>query len=221
MKFKPNQPNTGDGVNLLAGIKPSSAALVIFDPQYRSVLDKMNYGNEGKRQKARAALTAMSDQTISLFINMIERCIRPSGHMMIWTDKFIVASGHHLKWQIPQSLRLVDMMVWQKPRIGMGYRLRRKSEFLLIFQKEPCRAKGTWIDHGIPDVMSEAPVPGHAHAKPIGIQSRLIEAVTLPSDLVVDTCAGSYSVLSAVRRLSRRRLYLGCDLKPFKFRRPE
>ena len=38
----------GDGHALMGNISPSAAALVFFDPQYRSLLDAMKYGNEGK-----------------------------------------------------------------------------------------------------------------------------------------------------------------------------
>ena len=49
-----------------------------------------------------------------------------------------------------------------------------------------------------------------AHAKPIVLQSRLIEALTNPRDTVVDPAAGSYSVLQACRQTNRR--FLGCDI---------
>ena len=41
------------GLELLKQIEDSSIALCFFDPQYRGVLDKMKYGNEGERQKGR------------------------------------------------------------------------------------------------------------------------------------------------------------------------
>ncbi len=39
--------NRCDGLELLAGLEPASLPVCIFDPQYRGVLDKMRYGNEG------------------------------------------------------------------------------------------------------------------------------------------------------------------------------
>ena len=35
----------------------------------------------------------------------------------------------------------------------MGYRTRRKSEYCLVLQKVPLRAKGVWRSHNIPDVV--------------------------------------------------------------------
>ncbi len=42
-----NQRNRCDGRELLAALEPESIPLCIFDPQYRGLLDKMRYGNEG------------------------------------------------------------------------------------------------------------------------------------------------------------------------------
>jgi len=37
-----------DGLKLLEKLETDSIPLVFFDPQYRTILDKQNYGNEGK-----------------------------------------------------------------------------------------------------------------------------------------------------------------------------
>ena len=49
----------------------------------------------------------------------------------------------------------VDAMTWDKGRMGMGYRTRRRTEYLLVLQKEPTRAKGVWTAHDIPDIWLE------------------------------------------------------------------
>ena len=38
-----------DALTLLRSLPNGSAALVCFDPQYRGVLDKLRFGNEGAR----------------------------------------------------------------------------------------------------------------------------------------------------------------------------
>ena len=68
-----------DGLKLLSLLPPASLPLVFFDPQYRSILDRQQYGNEGERQKSRAELPQMTDQTIGRFIAQIERILMPSG----------------------------------------------------------------------------------------------------------------------------------------------
>jgi site-specific DNA-methyltransferase (adenine-specific) len=46
--YQLNYKNLADGLDLLADINDSSIATAFFDPQYRGVLDKLKYGNEGK-----------------------------------------------------------------------------------------------------------------------------------------------------------------------------
>ena len=70
--YQLNKKNLANGLELLADINDQSVATVFFDPQYRGVLDKLNYGNEGQaRGKARSELTQMDDETIVNFINEI------------------------------------------------------------------------------------------------------------------------------------------------------
>ena len=54
-----NQRNQYDGLRLLQQMAPASVPLCIFDPQYRGILDKMQYGNEGvSRGRARFRIAA-------------------------------------------------------------------------------------------------------------------------------------------------------------------
>ena len=46
-KYTLNQRNCANGMNLLNSLADQSAAADFFDPQYKGVLDKLNYGNEG------------------------------------------------------------------------------------------------------------------------------------------------------------------------------
>ncbi|MGE5653892.1 MAG: DNA methyltransferase [Bacillota bacterium] len=207
--YKYNYQNRCDGKDLLFAINDSSVSCVFFDPQYRGVLDKLAYGNEGvSRGAQRSMLPQMSEETIGEFIQEIGRVLIPSGHLFLWVDKFHLCQGVS-DW-LPVDLKIVDMIVWNKQRMGMGYRTRRKCEYLIVIQKLPTRAKGVWAVHDIPDVWEEKVAGGHTHSKPIGLQARLIEAVTNPGDVVLDPAAGSYSVFEACKKTGRE--FLGGDL---------
>lgn len=198
-KYQMNYKNLADGLDLLSNINDESIATAFFDPQYRGVLDKLHYGNEGEgRGKARSALPQMEEDTIIAFIKEIDRVLKPSGHLFLWVDKFHLCQGT-LPWMDGTSLNLVDMIVWDKGKIGMGYRTRRKSEYLVVFQKYPVRAKGCWNDHAIPDVWEEKTEKVHPHSKPIGLQRRLIVATTQPGDVVLDPASGGFSVMKACK----------------------
>jgi site-specific DNA-methyltransferase (adenine-specific) len=209
-KYSLNKKNLANGLDLLSSIKDKTIATVFFDPQYRGVLDKLKYGNEGEgRGKARSDLPQMEDDTIKDFIKEVDRVLKPSGHLFLWVDKFHLCQGV-LDWFEGTSLNLVDMIVWDKGKIGMGYRTRRKSEYLIVFQKSPVKAKGYWRDHAIPDVWEEKVQKVHAHSKPIELQRRLIAATTADGDIVLDPASGGYSVFEACKLLGRD--FIGGDI---------
>ena len=198
-----------DGLKLLNKITPTSVPVAFFDPQYRGILDKMNYGNEGQaRGRARCELAQMDEAKIGKFVSAIDRMLIPSGHLFLWADKYHLCTDFSV-WIKGTGLEVVDMLTWHKDRMGMGYRTRRTAEYLIILQKLPRRAKGVWTIHNIPDVWTERAQKG-THAKPIDLQAELIAATTKIGDLVVDPAAGSFSVLEACK--IRGRNFLGCDL---------
>lgn len=210
-KYNFNYKNLADGLDLMSTINSGTVKTAFFDPQYRGVLDKLQYGNEGKgRGKARCDLQQMDEETIINFIKEIDRVLTESGHLFLWVDKFHLCQGV-LPWLNGTSLNLVDMIVWDKGKIGMGYRTRRKSEYLVVLQKSPVKAKACWTDHAIPDVWEEKVVKSHPHSKPIELQKRLIAATTVPGDVVLDPASGGFSVFEACKQLGDRD-FIGGDI---------
>ena len=139
-----------NGLDLMATLADNAVPAVFFDPQYRGVLDKLAYGNEGKaRGRARASLVQMSEPVILQFLREIARMLRPSGHLFLWTDKFHLCSGC-TGWFTQFPLEAVDLITWDKGRMGMGYRTRRCAEYLLVVQKWPYVVDGVWKGRDLP-----------------------------------------------------------------------
>lgn len=210
--LKPNTRLKMDGLKLLSHLPEESVPVVFLDPQYRGVLDKMNYGNEGKnREKRRCSLMQMPEELIGEFIWSIDNVLIPSGHLFLWMDKFHLCQGFKA-WFDNTQLDIVDLIVWNKDRFGMGYRSRRVSEYCVVLQKHPRRAKGVWKIHNIRDVWLErTKTKEHPHQKPIGLQAELIAAVSNEGDYIIDPAAGSFSVMEAA--LLKNRNFIGCDLE--------
>lgn len=207
-----NKKNKMNGLDLLDLLDKESIKVTFFDPQYRGVLDKLSYGNEGKgRGKDRSALPQMSQEIIFEFLTKIELVLKPNGYLFLWLDKFHLFEVK--SWiENYQSLEIVDLVVWNKMKIGMGYRTRRKSEYLVIIQRYPRKSKSTWSLHNIPDVWDEKILDkNHTHAKPIELQKQLILATTNENDLVLDPASGGYSVFRACKETNRN--FIGCDLE--------
>jgi len=205
-QWKRNVAQRGDALELLRSLPDACAAVVFFDPQHRSVFDKLKFGNEGARQRERCALPAMSEDYIDACCREIARVLAPSGYCMRWIDTYGLCEAHHRRvdW-----LETVDLIAWDNLRMGMGYRTRRRGDYLAVLQRPPSTAKN-WRDHGIPNRWVEKVDRRiHPHVKPIGLIDRLIAAVTLPGDLVIDPAAGGFGVLHAALRLGRE--FIGCD----------
>lgn len=213
MRITKNTKLTIDGEILLQNLKSGSIDLCFFDPQYRGVLDKMRYGNEGETQKGRSTLVQMSEETIKRFITEISRVLKPSRYLMLWIDKFHLCEGVGA-WLDSTSLQIVDLITWDKGKMGMGYRTRKQSEYLLVVQKKPLKARDTWKLHNIRDVhyerIPQAELKCHPHSKPKGLQKLLIESCTNIGDLVCDPAAGSFSVFECCKELGRE--FVGTNL---------
>lgn len=92
-----------DGVVLLRSIKNEALKVCFFDPQYRGVLDKLKYGNEGARQIERAKLTQMDNDMITTFCNEIGRVLQKGAYLFLWVDKYHLLSDFR-KWIQDTSL---------------------------------------------------------------------------------------------------------------------
>ena len=207
-------PNTRlkmDGLSFLSMLPAGSFPVAFLDPQYRGVLEKLAYGNEGKqRSRRRSALDQMPEETIREFLHGIDRALIPSGHLFLWVDKFHLCEGAR-PWLEGTDLEIVDLVTWDKGTFGMGYRTRRRAEYCLVLQKKPRKAKGVWKVHTITDVVLEkVSQREHPHAKPVNLQGQLLAAVSNEGDFVIDPAAGSFSVLQAAQ--NHGRMFLGCDL---------
>lgn len=209
--LKPNTRLKMDGIEFLSMLPDSAIPVAFLDPQYRGVLEKLAYGNEGKgRGKRRYALEQMSEALIGRFVRGIDRALIPSGHLFLWVDKFHLCQGVR-PWFDGTALDIVDLVTWDKGTFGMGYRTRRRAEYCVVLQKQPRKAKGVWKIHNIPDVIHEkVSKKDHPHSKPVDLQGELMSAVSHEGDFVIDPAAGSFSVLQAAR--NRHRTFLGCDL---------
>lgn len=202
-----------DGLKMLAQLPAESIPVAFFDPQYRGVLDKLQYGNEGEaRGRRRCALRQMDESTIAAFIGRIDKALSPSGHLFLWLDKFHLCNNFR-DW-LGGALDVVDLITWDKGKLGMGYRTRRASEYCVVLQKHPRKAKGVWKAHNIPDAWREKVAGnggnGHPHKKPVELQGALIEAVSDEGDIVIDPAAGDFTVLTAA--MQRGRNFIGCDI---------
>ncbi|MDE2105510.1 MAG: site-specific DNA-methyltransferase [Patescibacteria group bacterium] len=208
IKIARNARQRMDGLDLMRTLADRSVAAVFIDGQYRSVLDRQNYGDEGERGE----IPQMDDAMMSRFVAEAGRILRSSGHLFLFIDKYLLVSGKWHAW-LPEitPMREVDCQIWDKERIGQGWRFRCRWEAMIVIQKGPVRAD-VWKLKDVPDVArAKADRARHRHAKPVPMIEAAIRCVTEAGDIVVDPAAGSYTVLDACR--STGRVFIGCDIQ--------
>lgn len=105
--------------------------MVFLDPQFREVLDYLDFGNEGARQNGRAELPTMSRGYVVALCKESARVLKP--HLDIADD----------------VLKPVSLAAWDNLRLGMGKRFRSRGDYLMALQKPPIGPQ-SWRDHGIP-----------------------------------------------------------------------
>lgn len=197
-----------DSLEFIKKIDNEKITVSFFDPQYRGVLDKLNYGSS-KRMKKRQELPQMTEEYIIKCIKEQYRVLKPSGYLFLWIDKFHLLNSI-ANWIKDTDFQVVDMITWNKLKIGMGYRTRRKSEYLIILQKKPIKVKDTWTIHNIPDVWEEKQTKEHPHSKPKELQKQLIKSTTDKDSYILDITSGSGIVKNICDDLKLN--FLGCDI---------
>lgn len=212
-EFKINSKNKVDGLKLLKSLKNESVKVTFFDPQYRGIMDRMKYGNEGERQKKRFLLKQMSEKLIIKFIKEIERVSMKSSYLFLWIDKFHLCEGVQ-NWIEKTDFKIVDLITWNKDKMGMGYRTRNQCEYVLLIQKKPTKVKDYWFVKNVRDIWTEKiSKKTHPHMKPAELQAELIKSTTKISDFILDPCAGSYLIFDLAKKLKRN--FIGSDIEDF------
>jgi site-specific DNA-methyltransferase (adenine-specific) len=191
-RFDLDARNVGDALALLRDVPTEFTKLVFWDPQFRQLLDRQRYGNEGiNRGKRRKQLPAMSPQFIASCDAEIGRILVPSGYCCRWVDEYQLLNG---LFEIA-GLEPVGVIHWNNGRPGMGKRVRPTGGSLVILQKPPIggRAKRLAVRwktlpmiRGVHYEKIRFPKAAHPHRKPIGLIAEIVLAVTEPGDIIID-----------------------------------
>jgi site-specific DNA-methyltransferase (adenine-specific) len=217
-RFDLDARNVGDALALLRAVPTEFTKLVFWDPQYRQLLDKQRFGNEGRnRGQRRKKLPAMSQEYITSCGAEIGRIMVPSGYCCRWVDEFQLLNG---LFKIG-GLEHVGVVHWNNGRPGMGKRIRPTGGSVVLLQKPPIgvRAKALAVRwktlpmiRGVHFEKIPFPKAAHPHRKPIGLIAEIVLAATELGDIIIDPAAGSFVTLAAAVGCGRH--FLGTDILP-------
>lgn len=212
MDFK-NKIFNEDCLQTLAGMQDDSIDCVITDPPYSGLLAKSRSGNGGRfdQSEHHIEFDDMSERAFLLFIKPIfrelYRVMKLGSHLYCFTDwKQLRNMADCLELA---SLKLVNIVCWDKGHFGTGAGYRSQSEYLLVFSK------------GLPNIFNLKNVGNvikvkraadaiHPHQKPTDLLKILIENSTKENDLIYDPFAGSGSTLLTAKSMNRN--FVGSEL---------
>lgn len=194
----------GDAVLEMAALPDASIDVVLTDPPYSSGARREAGATVRTKVMTRSADAADWFGSDSLGSNGFAFLMRSCA---VQWHRLLVDGGHALvfiDWRMaPQmsaaiesaDLRPVNLIVWDKGRMGMGTHFRHQHELVLHF----CKGQGrTARRRDVPNVLQCPPVAReaqrHPTQKPVDLLRRLLSVVCPPGGVVLDPFAGSGAV---------------------------
>lgn len=191
-------------VEFLQGFARGTVDSIVTDPPYPSL----------DTHRARGTTTRLDNwfETIpyedfpEIFWEMY-RVLKPGGHCYVMTDDDSLEVFKMCARAV--GFNYLNILVWNRGRIGMGYSYRQQTEYVLFFEKPPHIRKLN--DLGLSNLLDIPAVRGgYPTQKPPELFEVLISQSTQPGELVIDPFMGSASSGVAAHRLGRR--YVGSDI---------
>jgi site-specific DNA-methyltransferase (adenine-specific) len=205
-----------DAVSFLEKLPPRSVDIIVTDPAYSGMNNKMQFGNgrivgqysdKGTQNGKWFQEFEDSSENYSRFLKQCKRVLRNStGHIYIMFDSFSLLSLGHI---VRDYFDVKNIITWDKVNIGMGNYYRRRHEYI-IFATSGNKRK--LRDRTFPDVwqikrIHNAPYPTQ---KPVELFGKMLCASAEDGYVVCDPFLGSGS--AAIAALIHNCRFIGCDI---------
>lgn len=201
-----------DCLDFLRSLPSASVDVIVTDPAYSGMNNKMKFGNGRIVGKYQAEgndkwFPEFTDNKI-MFLALLEECYRvlkPNRHIYIMIDSYSLLSLGHLMREV---FEVKNILVWDKVNIGMGHYFRRRHEFILFASK----GKRKLNSKNIPDVWKCKRVlkAKYPTQKPVEIFMKMLQASAEKGFLVCDPFLGSGS--SAIAASDFGCKFIGADI---------
>ena len=203
-----------DSINFLKSLPDESVDIIITDPAYSGMNQKMKFGNGrivGKYQKEGNGkwFTEFHDtkENYSAFLGECKRVLKKDSPIYIMFDSFSLLSLGSL---VREYFDVKNIIVWDKVNLGMGHNFRRRHELIIYASK----GKPKIASRSLPDIwqikrITRAEYPTQ---KPVEIFEKMISASVGKGAIVCDPFIGSGS--SAIASLKSGCYFIGSDVSP-------
>ena len=193
----------GDCLEIVKQIPSASVDMVLIDPPYSTP----TVASFGRQVTKRLSDLAIQEHYFGTLKPELERILKQDAPLMVFCDDiyYAVLVGLFYDW------KQINLLVWDKRRIGMGKPFRRRHECLFYANRGTPPVAGE-ASH-IPTVL-EYPLTKEHHGaeKPVALCQQMIRELTPPGGCVVDLFMGSGTTGVAAKLAGRR--FIGCELDP-------
>ena len=196
----------GDCLERMKEIPGGSVDMVLTDPPYSTP----TVASFGRQVTKRLSDLAIQEYYFSVIKSELERIMKPGAPLIVFCDDiyYAVLVGLFYDW------KQINLLVWDKKRIGMGKPFRRRHE-LLFYANRGSQVVTGKMSH-IPTII-ESPLTKKHHGaeKPVALCQMLIEELTPSDGVVLDPFMGSGTTGVTCKILGRDFIGIELDEKYF------
>jgi site-specific DNA-methyltransferase (adenine-specific) len=193
----------GDCMESVKKLPSASVDMVLMDPPYSTP----TVASFGRQVCKRLSDLAIQEHYFGALKPEIERVLKPDGPLMIFCDDiyYAVLVGLFYDW------KQINLLVWDKRKIGMGKPFRRRHECLFYANRGTPPIAGE-MSH-IPTILEHSLTKEHHGAeKPAALCEQMIRELTPQGGTVLDLFMGSGTTGVAAKNAGRH--FIGCELDP-------
>jgi site-specific DNA-methyltransferase (adenine-specific) len=203
-----------DAVAFLRGLSASSVDVIVTDPAYSGMNQRLKLGSGkiiGRYKEAGQEGAKWFEEfhdTADNYRAFLEQCfrvLRPDRHIYLMFDSFSLLTLGPL---VREVFEVKNILCWDKANIGLGHYFRRRHEFI-VFASKGKRALNL---KSIPDVWKVRRIvkAGYPTQKPTELFELMLKGSAGGGSVVCDPFLGSGS--SAIAALRCGCKFVGCDI---------
>lgn len=203
-----------DAISFLKGLPPASIDLIVTDPAYSGMNQRLKlgrgkiigkYADAGKRGAKWFEEFHDTEDNYKTFLQECYRVLRNNRHIYIMFDSYSLLS---LAPIVRDVFEVKNVLCWDKVNIGLGHYFRRRHEFILFASKGKRHLKSK----SIPDVWKIKRIVNSKYPtqKPTEIFELMLKGSADKDFVVCDPFLGSGS--AAIAAIKNGCKFLGCDI---------
>lgn len=204
-----------DCIKFLSKLKTNSIDLIVTDPAYSGMNNKLKlgkgrivgkYSEKGELNGRWFKEFEDTPENYNHFLLECKRVLKPSGHIYIMFDSFSLLSLGRI---VREHFDVKNLITWDKVNVGMGHYFRRRHEFIL-FATNGNNKKIK--NRSFPDIWRIKRIHNAIYPtqKPVEVFDIMLSASTEPGFTVCDPFLGSGS--AAISAIKYNCNFFGCDI---------